>query len=204
MAIFYVCPNHLEESLLGERPLEEHDRCPECGGKLVIPYIYDICPHCMDELIERNLPLEDLDSDKFCPKCGKKLNAALLGAQKLDDTTYKIILKDASITEYGNRRNRFIEELMKMGNISFDEALEKYNTKDSLIFKGNAREVYIKMDLIDGFSDQLHYQVVPNFPFLRFATPFSCICPTCGSDTIPKEGGIFCEKCNEWVLYPPL
>ena len=47
------------------------DCCPECEGKLVIPYIYDICPRCMDELIERKLPLEDLDSDKFCPKCGK-------------------------------------------------------------------------------------------------------------------------------------
>ena len=206
MSYCYFCLKHPEEGVCREQPFGEHDsgnRCPECGEKFVMPYIYDICPCCKDELIERDQPLEGGYSDKFCPKCGRKLGMAMAGTQKIDHTRYKIILERAYITEYGNRRNRFIEILMKLGNISYDEALEKYNTKDSVIFEGDIREVYINMDLIDGFADQMDYRVVPEFPLVRF-DPFLMICPTCGDDLIykEKERGYFGEKCNKWILLP--
>ena len=206
MSYFYFCPNHLEEGVSREQPFGENDGdncCPECGKKFVMPYFYDICPWCMDELTERDQHAEGGYSDKFCPKCGGKLEKALYATQKIDDTRYKIILERAYITEYGNRRNRFIEILMKLGNISYDEALEKYTSKDSVIFEGDIREAYINMDLIDGFADQIDYRVVPEFPLVRF-DPFLIICPTCGDDLIYKERerGYFCEKCNKWILLP--
>ena len=91
---------------------------------MTILHIYEICPHCMDELIEREQSFEDRESNNYCPKCGRKLRMAMAGTQKIDHTRYKIILERAYITEYGNRRNRFIEILMKLGNISYDEALK--------------------------------------------------------------------------------
>ncbi len=207
MSYFYFCPNHPEEGVCREQPFGENDSdncCPECGKKFVMPYFYDICPWCMDELTERDQHAEGGYSDKVCPKCGGKLETALIGAQKIDDTRYKIILEEAHISDYMDRKNRFIELLMKWGNISFDEALEKYNTKDSVIFEGDAREVYIHMDEINGHPDRVRFRVVPEFPFLRCATPFICICHTCGSYVVEKEGGTFCEKCNKWKLLPPL
>ena len=207
MPYFYFCPNHPEEGACREQPFGENDsdsRCPECGEKFVMPYIYDICPWCMDELIERDQHAEGGYSDKFCPKCGRKLEIALMGVQKIDDTRYKIILEEAHISDYMDRKNRFIDLLMKWGEISYDEAMEKYNTKDSVIFEGDAREVYINMKEINGHPDRVRYRVVPEFPFLRFATPFICICHTCGNYVVEREGGTFCEKCNEWRLLPPL
>ena len=205
MSYFYFCPNHPEEGACREQPFGENDSdncCPECGKKFVMPYFYDICPWCKDELIERDQLLEGGYSDKFCPKCGRKLGTAMAGTQKIDDTTYKIILERASLTMH-DRRVRFLEILKKMGNLSLHETLEKYKTKDSVIFEGDVREVYINMHLIDGFADQIRYRVVPEFPLVRF-DPFLMICPTCGDDLIykEKERGYFCEKCNKWILLP--
>ncbi|MCM1251592.1 MAG: YgzB family protein [Clostridium sp.] len=185
-----------------EKPFEEHDSdrfCPECGKELAMAYIYDMCAHCMDELIERKPLVEDYDSDKFCPKCRRKLDMAIYGTQKLEDTRYKIILKGGSII-VDFRRERFLKTLMKIGNISYEEALEKYHTKNSLIFEGDARGVYISDNLLHGFSDAMKYEIIPEFPFQRCLGPFYSICPTCGSDTVWKEDGCFCEKCNKWLL----
>lgn len=168
-------------------------------------YIYEMCPHCLDELIERKQPMEDLDSINYCPKCGKKMVWAIGCKQKIDDTIYKIILKDAShLTDHLNKKNKFLEEVMKMGNITYEEAVEKCKAKNCLIFEGNTKEVYIKMNILDSFTPQIRYKVVPDILFERFCDPFISICPTCGSDVVDREGGTFCEKCNEWVLLPPL
>ena len=86
MSYFYFCPNHPEEGACREQPFGENDgdnRCPECGKKFVMPYFYDICPWCMDELIERDQLVEGVYSDRVCPKCGRKLEKALIGAQKI-------------------------------------------------------------------------------------------------------------------------
>ncbi len=203
--IYEVCLRCLDEPVERKQPVEDQDSvnyCPGCGEKMTIIHIYEICPHCMDELIEREQSFEDRESNNYCPKCGRKLEVALMG-DKIDDTTYKIILERASLTVY-DRRVRFLEILKKMGNLSFNETLEKYKAKDSVIFEGDVREVYINMHLIDGFTDQIRYRVVPEFPFVISLTPFICICPDCGSDTVEKKGGIFCEKCNKWILLPPL
>ena len=171
--------------------------------------IYEVCIRCMDEPVERKQPPEDQESVNYCPKCGHKLDWALVG-DKMDDTAYKIILNDTFyLTDY-NKRIRFLEILKKMGNFSFNETLEKYKTKDSVIFEGDIKDVYLNMHLLDEFTPDIHYKVVPELPFARFHTPFISICPACGSDTIHKtvdvspdyvHEGFFCETCNEWVLY---
>ena len=204
--IYEVCIRCMDEPVERKQPPEDQESvnyCPECGGKMTIMHIYEMCPRCKDALIERKQSFEEKDSVNYCPKCGHKLEWALAG-DKMDDTAYKIILNDTfCLTDY-NKRIRFLGILKKMGNFSFNETLEKYKTKDSVIFEGDVREVYINMHLIDGFTDQIRYRVVPEFPFVISLTPFICICPDCGSDTVEKKGGIFCEKCNKWILLPPL
>ena len=101
---------------------------------------------------------------------------------------------------------------MELGNISFNEALKKYGTKDCVIFEGDVSSTYVSMGLLDGFTPSIISTVVPPFPFERLVNPYICICPTCGSDTIHKTedvdippnyvmDGVFCEKCNEWVMF---
>ena len=137
---------------------------------------------------------------------------ACYGEQKIDNTIYKIILNSALISDYRDRKNEFLSTLMKLGNISFDEAIKKYKTKDCVIFEGNVSGTYVSMGLLDGFTPDIKYTVVPQFPFERFVNPFISICPVCGSDTIHKTedvdvppnyvmDGFFCEKCNTWVMF---
>lgn len=204
--IYEVCIHCMNEPVERKQPIDDKEGvnyCPECGRKMTIIHIYEMCPCCMDELFEREQEFDDQDSVNYCPKCGHKLVWALLG-DKIDDTTYKILLNDAFLTNYMDRRKKFLDKLMKMGNITFGEALEKYKTKNCVIFEGNVRDTFINMDLLDGFTPEIHYTVIPEFPFVRFAAPFTSICPTCGGDVVDREGGTFCEKCNEWVLLPPL
>ena len=189
--------------------LESVNYCPECGGKMTIMHVYEMCPRCKDALIERKQSFEERDSVNYCPKCGHKLDWALMG-DKMDDTAYKIILNDTfCLTDY-NKRIKFLEILKKMGNFSFNETLEKCKTKDSVIFEGDIKDVYLNMNLLDDFTPDIHYKVVPELPFARFHDPFISICPTCGSDTINKtvdvspdyvHEGVFCETCNKWVMY---
>ena len=205
--IYEVCLQCMYEPVERKQPPEDQESvnyCPECGGKMTIMHIYEICPRCMDALIERKQSFKDQDSINYCPKCGHKLEEALLG-NKIDDTAYKIILNDTDrLTDHMNRKNRFLKVLMKMGNLTYEEAMEKCKTKNSVIFEGDAKDIYLNLDPIRGFTPYIHYTVVPEFEYAQFATPFYSICHTCGSDTIDKEGGIFCEKCNEWLLLPPL
>lgn len=46
----------------------------------------------------------------------KKLVWACCGEQKLDDTMYKIVLNDATVSDWRDRKNEFLSTLMKMGN----------------------------------------------------------------------------------------
>lgn len=174
-------------------------------------FIYEMCPHCMSQLNERKQPLEDCDSVNLCPQCGKKMVLACYGEQKIDNTIYKIILNNASISDYMDKKNRFLSMLMKLGDINLEEALKKYKTKDCVIFEGNISSTYVSMGLLDDFTPSITYTVVPEFPFERLLDPFISICPICGSDTIHKtedvevppnyvKDGIFCEKCNTWVM----
>ena len=175
-------------------------------------FIYEICPHCMDQLLERKQSVEDVNSVNFCPQCGKKMVMACFGEKKMDSTIYKIILNDASVSDYNDRKNKFLSTIMKIGGFNFNEALEKYRTKDCVIFEGNISGAYVSMGLLDNFTPSIHYTVVPQFPYERLVNPFVSICPTCGSDTVyktedidnPKDyviDGFFCEKCNEWVMF---
>ena len=175
-------------------------------------FIYEMCPYCMEQLIERKQSIESQNNTNFCPKCGKKLALACYGEQKLDNTVYKIILNDALISDCENKKNNFLHVIMKVGNCSFDEALEKYNTSGCVVFEGDISGAYVSMGLLDDFTPDIHYTVIPSFPFERFLDPFISICPTCGNDTIHKvedmrgasdyvKDGIFCERCHEWLMF---
>ncbi len=47
-------------------------------------------------------------------------------------------------------------------DFSFNETLEKYKTKDSVIFEGDIKDVYLNMELLDGFTPDIHYTIVPD------------------------------------------
>lgn len=174
-------------------------------------FIYEMCPHCMERLIERIQPMEDGNSVNLCPKCRGKMVMACYGEQRIDNTIYKFVLNNASVSDHMDKKNRFISTLMKMGDIDFDEALKRYQTKDCVIFEGNASNTYVNMGLLDNFTPSIQYSVVPAFQFERLLNLFISICPICGSDTIHKtedvdvpsnyiKDGFFCEKCNKWIM----
>ena len=174
-------------------------------------FLYEMCPHCMNRLHQRKQPMEDMDSVNLCPQCGNKMVMACFGEEEVDDTVYKIILNDAAVSDYEDRKNRFLSVLMKLGNISPDEALERYGTKDCAIFEGNVSNTYVNMHLLDEFTPGIHYTVVPTFPFERLIGPFTSLCPVCGSNMVCKKedidnspdyvwDGYYCENCNEWFM----
>lgn len=172
---------------------------------------YEMCPHCMNQLYERKQPIEDIDSVNICPQCGNKMVIACFGEEGVDDTVYKIILNDASVSDYEDRQKRFLSVLMKLGDINIEEALERYGTKGCIIFEGNVSNTYVNMHMLDEFTPSIHYTVVPPFPFERLMEPFISLCPVCGSDMVYKTedidgspdyvwDGYYCENCNEWVM----
>lgn len=173
--------------------------------------IYEMCPHCMNQLIERKQPIDDGESINYCPKCGKKMVMACFGEHKIDDTIYKIILNDVFLSHNRDKFVKFLSTLIKIGNLDFNAALEKCRAKDSMIFEGNISDTYVNMGLLDDFAPDIHYTVVPPFPFESLITPFVSLCPICGNETIhksenlddPKDyvrDGYFCEKCQDWVV----
>lgn len=146
-------------------------------------------------------------SGKNCLKCGSKLVLAYVSDKKADDTVYKIILE--GITKHEQNENQCIETIMKIGGFDRNEALEKIDTENSIIFEGNLSDTYINMSLLDDIGI-VRYTVSPSIPYSRVI----CydICPECGCETIEKmeeidglknyvKQGMFCEHCNDWVIF---
>ncbi len=168
-------------------------------------YGYDICPKCMDELIEREQCEsceEDFPShtDQVCKKCGTRLALACVGENKIDDTIYYISFRDEN--EY-RKCQSVVEEIRNIGAI-----VEKSSTQDALIIRGDFLQTYLTMDILTGAC--VSYTVTPDFSFSRYLV--ADICPVCGNYTCEKEididnppdyvqHGIFCEHCNDWVMF---
>ena len=174
-------------------------------------FVYEICPQCMDQLYERKQPIDDTNSVNFCPKCGKKMECACVGEQRIDDTIYKIILNDASIPDLGDKKNKFIDTLMHIGAFDLGEAQRLYGAENSIIFEGNVSATYVNINLLEDFVPDIHYTVIPPFPFECLLNPFISICPFCGNNTVHRteevnnrpddvKDGIFCETCNDWIM----
>lgn len=174
-------------------------------------YVYEICPYCMDQLYERKQPIDDVVVN-YCPRCGSKMECACLGEQRIDDTIYKIILNDVSIPNLGDKKNKFIKTLMRVGGFDLEEAQGIYRTENTLIFEGNVSETYVNMNLLEDFVPDIHYTVIPQFPFESLLNPFISICPICGNDTVSRteevnnrpddvKSGIYCETCNDWIMF---
>lgn len=174
-------------------------------------YVYEICPYCMDQLYERKQPIND-DDINYCPRCGSKMECACLGEQRIDDTIYKIILNDVFVSNSEDKKNKFIKTLMRVGGFNREEAQRIYITKNTLIFEGNVSETYVNMNLLEDYAPDIHYTVIPSFPFASLLNPFISICPICGNDTVSRteevnghpddvKSGIYCETCNDWVMF---
>lgn len=174
-------------------------------------YGYDICPKCKDELIERKQPMRQQEEFKkcgegTCSKCGRNLVLACVGKQEKTNAVYKINLKRKH--DWEKVEGKYIEVLMKVGNCSEDVAKKKLNTSDEIIFEGDFLNTYLGMELLD--DAEIGYSVIPEFPFIRYLHHDISMCPNCGDETIEKteelddlyiKQGMFCEKCNEWVVY---
>ena len=166
---------------------------------------YDVCPKCMNTLIEREQSMEDENdfeeySGKYCLVCGSKLVLACVGDKRIDNTLYKIILSEISVSDKKN----YIEILKKL---DIDISLEELKNREIVIFEGSAVDIYIKMEILDNAG--MKYTVVPKFPFARKIYNQVCFCSKCGGETIQKienhkeyiKKGFYCENCKSWELY---
>lgn len=143
---------------------------------------YDVCPKCMNTLIERAQSMENANdfekySGKSCLVCGSKLVLACVGDKRIDNTLYKIILSEISVSD----RKDYVEILKKL---DIDISLEELNNRETVIFEGTAVDIYIKMEMLD--SARMKYTVVPNFPFARMIYNQVCLCSKCGGETVQK------------------
>lgn len=164
---------------------------------------YEVCPKCMNTLIEREQSKEnDFEeySGKCCLVCGSRLVLACVGDKRIDDTLYRIILSEISVSDKKN-----YEEILK--KLDIDISLEEFNNREMVIFEGTAVDIYIKMELMD--SAGIKYIVVPKFPFARMIYNKVCLCSKCGGETVQKienhneyiNKGFYCENCKDWELY---
>lgn len=166
---------------------------------------YDVCPKCMNTLIEREQSMGNENefeeySGKYCLVCGNKLVLACVGDKRIDNTLYKIILSEISVSD----RKDYVEILKKL---DIDISLEELNNRETVIFEGTAVDIYIKMEMLD--SARMKYTVVPNFPFARMIYNQVCLCSKCGGETVQKienhkeyiNKGFYCEYCKDWVFY---
>ncbi len=78
-------------------------------------YIFELCPKCMNELIERDI--EDFQEfiPGICPNCGNRMEAALWGNKKTENTVYKIILNKVQNIDKGREKCQKI--IMKIGGL---------------------------------------------------------------------------------------
>lgn len=169
-------------------------------------YVYDICPKCMDKLIERkhlkNNELNFKIHGGTCENCGGFLRLILTGEKKLDDIKYKISFECGD-----SPSKKEVEAIMKIYNCSMAVALEKLNDDNKVLFEGDLLHTYLNMKLLN--DNQIVYNVEPKFPFER-RIYFDCL--DCGSETIDKiveaddskeymKKGAFCENCGKWVTH---
>ena len=168
-------------------------------------YIFDLCPKCKDKLIQRTTKDSQEYKEIYCSNCGNRMDTVLLGNKKAGNTIYKIILNQ--VRDINGKRDRCLKAIMQIDNLDENEALEKINTKDSVIFEGDLLNTYLSMRHLDEIDDMVDYSVIPDFPYAR---AFGQKCPDCGEEAVYKieevsenklQKGFFCEKCNNWVWY---
>ena len=139
-------------------------------------------------------------SGKYCLVCGNKLVLACVGDKRIDNTLYKIILSEISVSD----KKDYVEILKEL---DIDISLDKLHNRETVIFEGTAVDIYIKMEMLD--SAGIKYTVVPEFPFARMIYNQVCLCSKCGGETVQKienhkeyiNKGFYCEYCKDWVFY---
>ena len=173
-------------------------------------YTFNLCQKCKDKLVKQDVARKEDYKTMYCPNCRREMTPALVGEEKLDDAenvTYKIVLNEVIIDEM---RDKCVKVIMQIGNFSEQEALEKYNTENSVIFEGDLLNTYFSLLRLREECYYLHCTVIPPLPYKILSV---VLCPDCGEVATYKkeeagEGkvreGWFCEKCNEWIAYGPL
>ncbi len=168
-------------------------------------YIFELCPKCMNELIERDI--EDFQEfiPGICPNCGNRMEAALWGNTKTENTVYKIILN--KVQNIDKSREKCQKIIMKIGGLDADAAREKMNTQGSIIFEGDLLHTYLNLNMIDQMGTAIDYSVMPSFPYDR---ALSIVCLECGEEAEykvdykgkkPVKSGYFCNNCRQWIMY---
>lgn len=147
-------------------------------------HIFDLCPKCKDKLAERIVDDMSKSGKIHCPNCGSKMDTVFYGDKREDNAVYKITLNQIE-----DIKDKYLDVIMKMGNFSEKEALEKLNGKDSISFEGDLLNTFLNLELLDEMWDISDYVITPPFPYVR---NFIQKCPDCGEEAVYKT-----EKVNE-------
>ena len=176
-------------------------------------YAYVICPKCWDRLVEVEKK-EDLNlyEQRRCANCGTQFGLALLGERKMDNSTYKVVIKN----KWGldERRVTTMRKDLKRAHFDADAVMEYINAgkQGSIIYEGDALHIYLFNCVFSGFESWIEFDIVPKLPYKIFH-PEYFLCPECGEEVISRKepydnikgwflDGLFCENCNKWTLGP--
>ena len=167
-------------------------------------YIFELCPNCMDKLVERNIDDFQEYTEGCCPNCGSVMGAVLFGKEKAEDAIYKIKLN--KVRDMGKHEEKCLGVIMKVSELDSDAAREMMDMGDRIIFEGDLLHTFLALKQLDHIEYMIDYTVIPNFPYAR---EFSMACPNCGEVTEYKvvygddgsvTGGFFCETCKDFVM----
>lgn len=190
---------------MGKEVKEPHPQIKRKGGSWKLHYIFELCPKCMDKLVERKIDDFQEYIAGYCPNCGSMLENVFSGKNKADDVLYKIILD--KILDKDKWDEKCLETIMKISELNKEETLKKISIEGSTIFVGDLLHTYLNLRILDQMDTIVSYRVIPDFPYAR---PFTMLCPDCGQETVYRKQelnkesmkhGLYCEKCKEWVMY---
>ena len=168
-------------------------------------YIFEVCPECMDKLVEKKLDDFQEYRGSCCPNCGNIMQGVLFGKKRAEDATYKITLN--KVRDVSKYREKCFDIIMKISGLDADAVIERIGIGNCIIFEGDLFHTYLVLKQLDQIEHMVNYAITPTFPYAR---AFSIMCSNCGEEAKYKvvygkdeaaTGGFFCEKCKEWVMY---
>ena len=168
-------------------------------------YILELCPVCLDKLVERNIDDFQEYHESCCPNCGGTMQAVLFGKKRAEDAIYKITLN--KVRDVSKHRERCFDIIRRVSGLDADTVMERIGINDCVIFEGDLLHTYLTLEQLDQIEFMINYTVVPDFSYARELT---IMCPDCGEKAKYRvkygegedaTGGFFCENCGEWVMY---
>lgn len=168
-------------------------------------YVFELCPKCMDKLVERKVGDFQEYIAGCCPNCGSMMEKVFSGKNKTEDALYKITFD--KILDHGKWDEKCLKIIMKISGLDKEAALQKISIEGSTIFEGDLLHTYLNLRMLDQIDTIVSYSVTPKFPYAR---AFTMLCPDCGQGTVYRKQevsiesmqcGLYCENCKEWIMY---